>query len=80
MLQIFCQAPQLVPGQGLAFGVLHGDVPHHRFTDVLGALFHALVTRIAQCSSLVTMQQRMRLRDVGDVASGVFKIGSFALC
>jgi hypothetical protein len=37
---------------------------------VFFALFHALITRVAECRYLVAMQQRMCLRHVADVAGG----------
>jgi len=69
MLQLFCHATQFVLERSLAFGALHDHVPRHRFANVLGVLFHALVPSVAQRSSLVTMQQRVCRRDAGDVAS-----------
>ena len=69
MLQLSRLAPQFVLGRSLALGALHGDVPRHSFADVLQAGFQALVTGCAQRSSFVTVQQRVRLRDIGDIAS-----------
>jgi len=68
MLQLFRQAAQSVLGQSLAFRALHGHVLRLRLADVFMALFDALVTGIVQRSSFVTMQQSVRLRNVGDVA------------
>lgn len=43
MLELFRQAPQFFIGQRLALGTFHGHLLHHRFADVLGPLFHAVV-------------------------------------
>jgi hypothetical protein len=65
----FCHAAQFVFGQRLAFGALHGDMPSHRFANILGALLHALVADVAERSGLVSTQNRMCLRHVGEIAS-----------
>jgi hypothetical protein len=49
---------------------LHGDMPFHRFADIFGPLSHALITRVTDCCSLVTVQQRMCLCHIGNIARG----------
>ena len=68
-LELFRQAPQFTStvGPRLAFGTFHGHVPRHRFTDVLGPLFHARIAGIAELGSLVAVQQGVRPRHVGDI-------------
>ncbi len=69
MLQLFRHAAQFVVGQRLAFGAFHGDMPDHRFANIFGALLHALIAGVTERSGLVSMQKRMCLRHVGDIAS-----------
>ena len=69
MLQLFSQATQFVLGQRLAFGTLHGHMSRHRFANVFGPLFHALVAGVAERDGLATVQQNMRLSHIGDIAS-----------
>jgi hypothetical protein len=69
MFELFPHPPQLVVGQSLAFGALHGHVPRHGFADVLRTLLHALITGVTEGSDLAAMQQRVRLGDIGDIAS-----------
>jgi hypothetical protein len=69
MLQLFRHSSQFVVGQRLPFEALHGNVPRHGFANIFGALFHALVTGVAERGRLVAVQQRVRFHHVGDVAS-----------
>lgn len=43
-------------------------MPRHRFANVLRPLFHTLVVGVAERGTLVPVQQRVRLRHVGDIA------------
>lgn len=70
MLRFFCQASQFNVGRRLAFGAFYGHMSRHRFADVLRPLFHPLAAGFAERGSLVAVQQRVRLRHVGDIAGG----------
>lgn len=65
MLKLFGHPAQLVLRQRLTFGALHGHVPSHRFADVLGSLFDALIARVAKGCHFIAVQQRVRLRHIG---------------
>ena len=67
MFQFFRQAPQLIVGQRLAFGAPHGHVLRHRFADIFGPFFNTLVAGVAERGDLIAVQQRVRLRHVGDI-------------
>jgi hypothetical protein len=70
LLEFFLHAAQLVRRQRLAFRALHRDMPSHRLAFILRPLFDALVAGVAKRGDLIAMQQRVRLRDVGDVPCG----------
>lgn len=57
MFQLFLHASQFTATQGLAFGALHGDMPRHRFPDVLGPILHALITGVTECCCPASVQQ-----------------------
>ena len=69
MLQLLGHSSQFILGQRLAFGALHVHMPRHRFTAIFGPLFHTLVAGVAERGTLAAVQQRVRLRHVGDIAS-----------
>jgi hypothetical protein len=69
MLQFFRHAAQFIFEQRLAFGALHGNMSGHRFANIFGALLLILIADVAKRSGLVSMQKRMCLRQVGDIAS-----------
>lgn len=67
LLDLFIDPANLGLRQQLAFAGAQGDVPLHRAGPILFALLDALVTRVAEGQLLLTLQERMRLRHIGDV-------------
>ena len=68
VLQFFRQAPQFVLGQRFAFGALHGHMPRDWFSDIFRPLFHTLIAGVTKRRDFIAVQQRVRLRHVGNIA------------
>jgi hypothetical protein len=67
MLQFFRHTAELTARQCLALRTFHGHVTGYKFADSLRMFCHAFLVSIAKYSGLLAMQQRVRLRHIGDI-------------
>jgi len=69
MLQFFRHAGEVIVGQSPAFRTFHGHVFGDRFANILSTFFHVLIASVNKRCGLVAVQQRVRLRHIGNIPS-----------